>query len=243
MNSGRVFRNHVLSVSCVYLVSLQPARAEWAAAAYFGGARTAQTALRVQAQGTDLRIHPISYRANSFQSPIYYGYRAGYFFTRHFGVEGEFTHLKVYADTARNAQFSGSLRGSPFNGMARLDSVVQRFNITHGANLLVANFVARKGLGHDLESPRFTLLARVGGGLTIPHAENEILGISNDERYQIGSPAFHLAAGTEIRLWRRLSADTEVKYTRTRENVDTAQGAAESLLNSVHGIIGFVWHF
>jgi hypothetical protein len=40
--------------------------------------------------------------------------------------------------------------------MARLDSVVQRFNITHGVNLLVANFVARKGLGHDLESPRFT---------------------------------------------------------------------------------------
>lgn len=111
MNSGRVFRKHLLSVSCVYLVSLQPARAEWAAAAYFGGARTAQTALRVQAQGTDLRIHPISYRANSFQSPIYYGYRAGYFFTRHFGVEGEFTHLKVYADTARNAQFSGSTAG------------------------------------------------------------------------------------------------------------------------------------
>jgi hypothetical protein len=34
-----------------------------------------------------------------------------------------------------------------------------------------------------------------------------------------------------------------VKYTRTLENVDTAQGTAESLLNSVHGIIGFVWYF
>ena len=228
-----------------FLLLVSPTRAEWTLAAYFGGAHTAQASLQLQAPhaSTNLSIQPVSYQTKPFQSPLYYGYRAGYFFSPHFGLEGEFTHLKVYAETGPIAQISGTLQGVPISESAPLNSVVQRFNITHGVNLILANFVARKAFRQVASPARFLLSGRVGLGLTIPHAENEVLGISNLEHYQVGQPAWQLGAGLEVRLWRRLYAGGEVKYTRTRQNVDIAQGTAESLLKSAHGIAGFAWHF
>jgi hypothetical protein len=51
---------------------------------YTGDAHTAQGSLHIEAAGgaTNLYIHPVSYSTNAFESPIYYGYHAGYFFTR-----------------------------------------------------------------------------------------------------------------------------------------------------------------
>jgi lipid A oxidase len=224
---------------------LTPARAEWTLAAYLGGAHTARTSLRLQApqRSTDLLVQPVDYQTKPFQSPLYYGYRAGYFFTPHFGLEGEFTHLKVYAETGRTAQISGTLQGVAIQETAPLDSVVQRFNITHGVNLVLADFVARKAFRQVGPSARFLLSGRVGVGTTIPHAENEVLGVSNQEHYQVGHPAWQVGAGFEVRLWRRLYAETGIKYTRTDQKVDITQGTATSLLRSTHAVAGFVWHF
>jgi lipid A oxidase len=243
--SCRLFSRHVAAGIGGFLLLLPPARAEWTLAAYFGGAHTAQTSLQLQApqSSTNLLLRPVAYQAKPFQSPVYYGYRAGYFFTPHFGLEGEFTHLKVYADTGRTAQISGTLQGIAMDESARLDSVVQRFNITHGVNLVLANFVARKAFRQVGPAARFLLSGRAGVGLTVPHAENEILGASNLEHYQVGHPAWQVGAGREVRLWHRLYAEAEVKYTRTRQRVDIAQGTAESLLKSTHMVAGFVSHF
>jgi hypothetical protein len=235
-----------LAASALVLV-LRSCEAEWIVAAYLGGAHTDQTSLQVQMPGsaTSLLIHPISYADRPFQSPLYYGYRAGYYFNRfhnHFGFQGEFTHLKVYAETDRVAQISGLLNGAPVNETAVVSSVVERFDITHGVNLLTGNFVFRQPLGAG-GSSRFVFLARMGAGVTIPHPENEILGISNMQHYQVGSPVIHLGAGLEVRLLRAIYALTEIKYTRINETVDIAQGTGTSLLNSMHAIGGLEWHF
>jgi len=225
---------------------LRPAGAEWIVAAYLGGAHTVQTSLQVQMpdSATNLLIHPISYEDRPFHSPLYYGYRAGYYFNRfhrHFGFQGEFTHLKVYAETDRMAQISGLLNGAAVNKTALVSSVAQRFDVTHGVNLLTGNFVFRQPLGCG--SSRFVFLARTGAGITIPHPENEILGILNMQHYQVGSPVIQFGAGLEIRLWRAMYALTEVKYTRTNETVDIARGTGTSMLNSAHAIAGLAWHF
>lgn len=229
------------------MLPVRSADAELILGAYIGGAHTNQSSLHIQAPetATDLDIAPVFYKTKPFQSPVYYGYRAGYFLGRHIGFETEFTHLKVYADSGRTAVISGTLRGQSIAGTALLNSVVQRFNITHGVNLLLANGVVRKGFRKGAESPygRFIVAGRIGGGITIPHAENEVLGVSNREHYQVGSPAIQVAGSFEIRLWRRLYGETEVKYTRVRERVDIAQGTAESLLNTVHSVAGLAWHF
>jgi len=242
--SGWVFSRPVIAGIAGFLLSLPPAHAEWTLAAYLGGAHTVPTSLRLQApQGnSDLLLQPVSYQTKPFQSPVYYGYRAGYFFTRHFGVEGEFTHLKVYAETERTVQISGTWQGVAMNESAPLDSVVQRFNITYGVNLILTNFVARKAFRPEGQAARFLLAGRVGVGFTVPHAENEILGVSNSEHYQVGHAAWQVGAGFEVRLWRRLYAETGIKYTRTDQSVDIAQGTAESQLKSTHAVAGFVWH-
>jgi hypothetical protein len=220
------------------------AAGEWVVAAYLGGAHTAQTSLQFQVrdESTNLTLHPISYADKPFTPAIYYGYRAGFFFSRHFGFEGELNHLKVYADTNRVAQISGVLYGAPVNETALVSSVVQEFNITHGVNLLMGNFVARKALGPDA-SARVVLEARFGAGATIPHPINEILGVPNVQAYQIGSPAIQVAGGVDVRLWRRLYAIAEAKYTRTNETVNIAHGTATTLLNTAHAIGGLALHF
>jgi len=128
------------------------------------------------------------------------------------------------------------------NESAGVNSVIQRFNITHGVNLLLANFVGRRAFRGQGRSARFLVSGRVGVGFIIPHPENEVLGISNMEHYEVGAPAWQVGAGLEIRLWRRLYADSELKYTRTREQVDVAGGTAESLLKSTHLLAGIAWH-
>ena len=224
---------------------LPSARAEWTAAAWLGGAHTNDTSLGLQipALSTNLALHPISYATRPFHSPIYYGYGAGWFFSRHFGFEAEFTHLKVYAETNRTAQISGTLRGAPINETAVLDNIVQQFNITHGVNLLTASFAARKAFHGGGGSPRLIVSARAGGGITIPHPENEVLGVSNSEHYQVGSPVIQFAAGFEVRLWRRFYGITEVRYTRVGETVSIAQGNATSVLDTSHATFGLAWHF
>ena len=161
-----------------FFLLLHPVRAEWTLTAYVGGAHTAQTSLqlRMPQSGTNLLFEPISYEGRSFQSPLYYGYRAGYFFTRHFGLESEFTHLKVYAETDPTAQISGSLQAAPMNESAGVNSVIQRFNITHGVNLLLANFVGRRAFRGQGRSAHFLVSGRVGVGFTIPHPENDVFG-------------------------------------------------------------------
>ena len=58
-------------------------------------------------------MSPVVYGAASFKAPIYYGYRITYFpRSRWMGVEGEFIHLKVIADTSRPGLSSGIIGGS-----------------------------------------------------------------------------------------------------------------------------------
>ena len=236
----------ITSAPCIVLALCLPAHAEWVAGAYIGGAHTQNSdlLLRQPSLGTDLRFHNVRYSGNSFQGPLYYGAHGGYFFGRHWGIESEFTHLKIFAKVQKPAPVSGTLTGALVNTVQPADLLVQRFSISHGVNLLMANVVFRQPLWHSLSEPLGRLLidTRLGGGATIPHPESTIQGRA-DEHYQIGRPVFAAAAGAELRLWRRLYWQGEYKYTRTRQRVDIFSGTAETLLQSHHLATGPVIHF
>jgi lipid A oxidase len=215
------------------LSAAAPALAEWTAAAYLGGAWTHDSFLRLDRPqaGTSLRLDGVTFEGRSFQSPVYYGYRLGYFWNRRFGVEAEFVHMKVYARTERTVNARGTLRGSPVDGSIRMSEAVSRFSVSHGANFLLGNFVVRQPMH------RLTLTGRFGLGPSIPHPETEVDGVFQ-EQYEVGWPAVQAAAGVEIRLWRRLYWLAEYKFTRSRENVRIPGGTAETLLRSHHGVSG-----
>lgn len=223
-----------------------PAAAQWTLGGYIGQAHTLDSslALRQPVLGTDIRFSNIAYSSESFQPPLYYGVRAGYRLRPHWGVEAELTHLKVFADVNQNTLVAGALNGTPINTVVPINTIVQRFSISHGVNLLLANAVFRQQLGHSASENfvPFYLVFRAGAGATIPHAESTIQG-QTDEHYQTGSPAFQLAGGIEVRIWHRIHWSGDYKFTRTRQHVDVHAGTASTLLQSHQVITGPMIHF
>ena len=191
-----------------------PAWAEWHMSGYLGGAHTQNTFLRISqpAQRTNLRFSDVDYAGESFEFPLYYGVRGGYFFSRRIGLEAEFVHLKVFAQVNRVLPVEGELEGMAVSGLIPMSSIVSRFSISHGVNLLLGNVTLRQGFfrrpGDKLG--RLLLLGRFGVGGTIPHPESVVLGMG-DQHYEGGSPAIQLSGGLEVRLWRGLYWLSEYK--------------------------------
>jgi hypothetical protein len=196
--------------------------------------------------GTNIEFDGVRYDGQSFDPPLYYGYRVGYFIPRIslLGVEAEFIHLKVFSDPQQRVQATGTHRGEFINHELPLGEIVQGYSISHGVNLLLFNLVGRYRVRRDSNHPagRFIFVGRFGIGPTIPHTESSIDG-QQQQQYEVGRVAWQLAGGAEIHLWRGLYALGEYKFTRTRQRGKIFAGEAESLLRSHHGIFGLSYHF
>jgi hypothetical protein len=219
------------------------ASAQWVASAYLGASHTRHSDLTIAqpAFATALKFADVGFAGNSFTSPVYYGYAIAHFWRDHFGIEGELIHLKVYGQMQTTSAAQGTVRATPISGEVVPATIVSQFDITHGVNPILANFVFRHGLGGG-QLRRAYLNARAGAGITVPHHENTILG-AHSEYYQVGRPAVQAGAGVELRLWRRLYGATQYKFTWTRQRVDVADGWSQVALRSHHATFGVSWHF
>ncbi|MGH9628790.1 MAG: hypothetical protein ACRD7E_10745 [Bryobacteraceae bacterium] len=223
----------------------QAATAEWSVGGYAGASETLDSYLRIvqPGSGNDLRLTPVRFLGRSFESPIYYGYRAGYFFTPVFGLEAEFIHFKIHSRVEDRVRAEGMLAGERIDREAAMNEIVERFDISHGVNLLLGNAVFRKGFWKaGGKRNRILLTARAGAGGSIPHPESNVLGRSRAE-YQWGRPGVQAAGGAELRIWGGIYAIAEYKFTRTRQKVRIAGGTAETLLQSHHAVTGISYHF
>jgi opacity protein-like surface antigen len=235
-----------IALAVVLFAVLQTAHAENYFAGYLGGAGTQNSFLNIQQPGgTDLRFSNVSFAGRSWESPLYYGVRHGFFFIPHLGFETEFTHFKVFTDTTRAVPVSGTNAGAPVNRAVPLNTFVQRLNMSHGANLLTANLVGRKSLFNepDHKLGRVLLTARVGFGITIPHAEYQVLNGLALEHYDAGKFAWQIAGGAEFRLWKGLYGLGEYKFSHAREDIQLTPGNAQTVLKSNHGVFGLAVHF
>src|SRR4030095_6415447 len=182
------------------------------------------------------------YRSESFESPIYYGYRVGFFpGSRWVGLEGEFIHLKVIAETSRPAEVVGTLKGAAVSATQPVAAVLERFSITHGVNLALVNAVVRHPLGNDDPQPRCLMTGRLGMGASVPHPESTIAGVSL-EQYEWGSFSARAAAGVELRLGQRVYLAGEYKLTRTVQDVSVVHGSVSTPLTTHHLVPGIVVH-
>lgn len=221
------------------------AGAEWVLVVYLGAAHTVSAPLSLlqPALGTEITLASVAYHGESLAPPPYYGYRVSYFpRTRSWiGVEAEFIHLKVYAETNRITQAVGVHRGERVDRGLPIQAVVERLSMSHGLNLILINAVARRTLrlGKD-ETRHVQLIGRVGAGPTVPHAESTIGGISQ-EGYTAGAPVLHAAGAVEIPLSRRFAALAEYKFTRSRQAVAVDRGEIRGLFGSHHGVFGIAW--
>lgn len=217
----------------------------WVVAAYLGGGHTAASDLTISQPtlGTNLAFREVRLSSQSFNSPLYYGLRGGYFLRRlpFLGFDAEFVHLKVFADPQQQVRVTGLLHNAAINTELPLREIVQRYSISHGVNLLLFNVAARQRIKHAAQG-RLLLSARAGLGPTFPHTESVIEGRAQ-EQYEIGHLGWQASGGAEFRLWRRFYALGEYKFTRTRQRGKVALGTAESRLRTNHGVFGVSYHF
>lgn len=207
----------------VFLALASPASAQWYGALYMGANTTRPADVTVKGDGYDLTFPGVNFEAQPFKSPQYYGWRLGRFLTdtRRVGLELEFIHLKVIANPEQ------------------LQPDVQRYQMTHGLNFLVANVTSRIPLGRSAygDAP-FALVSRLGGGITVPHAETTVRDASL-ERYEYAGLGAHAALGLDVRLKGRLSLLTEYKLTYARPRITTANnGHGQTTTLSHHIAIG-----
>jgi lipid A oxidase len=223
------------------------AAAEWQVSAYVGAAASAAPSLRLvqPERSTNLEFTGVTWRGESFRSPLYYGYRVGWFRRRdaHVGVEIEFTHLKAFANTEHVVQARGTLAGTPVDEQQPLGTVIGRLSMSHGLNLLTVGVTYRRAIvGGDDPCRGLWLALRGGGGPTIPHAESRI-GADVQQQYAWGRFVGQVGAGVEWRLGLRWSWLGEYKWTRTAQRLGVPAGTIESTIRSHHVVTGVGWRF
>jgi opacity protein-like surface antigen len=224
--SGR-FVLSALAVLLAGLVLPSPAEAQWYGGVYLGANHThpAPVTIDQPAIGRVLTFDDVEFDARPFESPQYYGWRAGYLFGqgRRLGVELEFIHLKVIGLTDRTYPVSGDAGGDGIGPGAPMNAVVQRYSMTHGHNFLLVNLVSRTPLG---QGP-VALVLRSGIGPTLPHAESTIDGETR-EQYEYAGIGSQVAAGLDVRVFRAVSATVEYKFTYSRPEITVAHGVGRT---------------
>ena len=212
------------------------ADAQWYVAGYLGTNRTLAAPVTIEqpARNTSLTFSDVTFEARPFKSPQYYGVRVGRLFgdRRRFGVEFEWLHPKAYADTSQVVHITGRLAGVNVDTMARMDTVVQRYAMSHGMNFALVNAVVRVPLaetGNGFAS-RVAITARAGAGPMVPHAENTVSGESR-EQYEAGGIGYQVAGGLDVRLVGRLSAMADYKFGHGAPEVMIVDGTGRTTAN------------
>ena len=218
------------------------ADAQWYFAGYLGANHTRPDDVRIlqPASSVDLTYSRVTFDAKPFQSPQYYGWRLGRGLgsSGRVGIEVEFIHLKVIAETDRSYVLNGHAGAlSVADSSSHMDAVVQRYAMTHGLNFLVVNLVSRTPIG--LGGGRLALVIRGGAGPTLPHAETSV-GNQERQQYEWAGTGIHAAAGIEIRLHGRWSAVAEYKLTHASPTISIAGGTGRTTALTQHVAVGVV---
>ena len=230
----RVF---LLIVSLCALLPPGQAEAQWYAGLYLGANHTHSSPVTIEqpSQNRSIRFDEVDFDGRPFASPQYYGWRVGRFLgtARKFGVELEFIHLKVIGRTERAYPASGL---DTINTPVNMNTVVQRYSMTHGLNFALINLVGKAPVGGP-----FALVWRAGAGPTIPHAETTIDHQSRDQ-YEYGGLGAHTSVGVDIRTWRFLSTTAEYKFTIARPEIDVVDGTGVTTSATHQIAVGLAFH-
>lgn len=220
--------------------------AETLLSAYTGGSRTSASDLHIvqPALGTDFVAHGVRWSGAPFKPAPYYGLRVGWFAADDapWGVALDFTHYKVYARTGGIVDTRGTWMRGAVTGVAPLDRYVQRFELSHGVNMLSVNAV-RRWTSPRLFSGRLQPYVGAGPAWYLPHAESVVGAVPHEASYRPAGFAVHVLAGAQYRVSDRVVLFAEGKADRGRARVDVASGSATTSLRTVHLASGIALRF
>ncbi len=179
--------------------------------------------------GNDLCAHDVSFADRSASPPLWYSIRAGGFLRGRprLGFALELIHPKLYARTGETKRVTGTRAGVPVDREVRLDAYIQRFDISHGINLLAGEVLFRGTVlpGSPLShAGRIEIYGGAGAGPVITHAENRIDGVENRQRYEIAALGYLAFAGMRAMVGPRAGIVAEYKGTLSDPEVGIASG-------------------
>lgn len=171
--------------------------------------------LTISQQGyPDIKLSGARYHTEPFTLPVYYDGRLS-LWQENKSWEIEFIHHKIYLQNTTEE--------------------VQKFNISHGFNLLFIN------RGFDRQLFRY----RVGAGVVIAHPESEVRGMAfgsstddNDWGYYLSGPAIHASINKPFYLGNRFFINAEARTTVGYASVKVAQGRADVYSLVFHLVLG-----
>lgn len=159
---------------------------------------------------TDLVLKRLGWDGDALYFPIDGGIRSVEWWGP-FGFMIDFLHNKAIARLGKGAhgrklsnpvveevEATGTLKGQPVAPRIKLTDVFERFEFTHGHNMLFFTPMLRPGSW----TPRVSPYLGIGGGVALPHVEVWRPGENREDRtseYQYAGPAAQLVAGLELR--------------------------------------------
>lgn len=173
--------------------------------------------------GTDVELKRLGWDGDALYFPLDGGVRSVQW-SQSFGLMVDFLHNKAIARLGKGAhgrrladpvveevEAAGSIKGQPAPQRLRLTEMFERFEFTHGHNVLLLTPLLRLGS----ISPNVRPYVGIGAGLAIPHVEVWSPGESREQRtneYQFAGPAAQAVAGLELRTG-KVSYFIEYKFT------------------------------
>jgi hypothetical protein len=205
-----------------------PARvdAQWYFAAYMGANHNspADVSFDDPAAHTAVVFHDVSFQSQPFHFPLYAGGRFGHLFRgRRFGVEAEWLHMKVIAETSQSTHVTGTLFGDAIDSTFPMDQLIQRYDMTHGLNFLMGNFVVRLPLGAGTSTHPASVVFRVGAGPTVSGTDSQA-GDIVVQRYEHAGFGGQAAAGLDLPIGGAWSALVEYRLTYASPQISVGGG-------------------
>ena len=191
----------------------------------------------------DYTFKDVSFDDESFETPPWYGLRAGYYFESYpwLGTAIEFFHFRMFADTSENKRLVGTRGGTVVDTTARVNSIIQQFQITHGVNYLTLDALIRYPLLEEEERfrhGRAQLYAGLGVGPVIAHTENVVDTVRNDEGYEIRGGGIQTFVAARALLFKYFGLFAEYKFTHSGLEIGVAAGIGRVEENTHHLVGG-----
>jgi lipid A oxidase len=206
--------------------------------------------LNLKQGDTNLNYHDVSWDDRSFDSPIFYGARVGYWFNDapNWGISIDFSHLKNYLDGNKVVKVDGVQNGVPVAGnVAIYDTNLQDFNMSHGLNTITFNGQYRwfpAGKRDCTLLGRMQLYTGLGAGFSVPHVEAIVSGVQTYE-YQAGAgPVVNGMLGINYDIYSFMSGFVEYKLTYADVEDELKGGGTVNTETVNHQLIfGLAAHF
>ncbi|MFY9151206.1 MAG: hypothetical protein WAO52_04260 [Prolixibacteraceae bacterium] len=195
------------------------AQSHWSVELHGGGVYNLPVPLSIHQENFPALKLTARYSTDPFTLPVYWDMR----FSRwqnNKSFEFEIIHHKLYLDN--------------------ITPEVQKFNISHGYNMLFLN------RGFDKNKYHY----RAGAGMVLAHPESKIrgkefgdTGDDFDLGYYLTGPVANLGIGRHFRINNRFYLNTEAKTTLGYSKIRIAEGHADVYHMALHLVFGFGFDF